>query len=199
MVITRSGPTIKGFIKKCVQCIKMRAEVVPYRMGNKAWLGDTKFGMGIFTHINCDIIGYFMYYPQGRVTRNSSAHKVWALVICCLYSKAINMTLMKDYSSTAFKMAMCSHFCRYGMPVVVTADNGSQIRRAAGEGDSVEMGNTSGALTAKDTSKNVALPGIFDWCTQAKGWLKGVLVYLALTDAKQRSGMVESHIRQFPI
>ena len=106
------------------------------------------------------------------------------------------MILMKDYSSTAFKMAMCSHFCRYGMPVVVTADNGSQIRRAAGEGDSVEMGNTSGALTAKDTSKNVALPGIFDWCTQAKGWLKGVLVYLAPTEAQHRSGTVESHIRQ---
>ena len=80
MVMTRSGPTIKAFNKKCVQCIKMRAEVVPYRMGNKAWLRDTKFGMGIFTHINCDIIGYFLYYPQGRVTRNSPAHKVWALI-----------------------------------------------------------------------------------------------------------------------
>merc|ERR1712055_347911 len=34
---------------------------------------------------------------------------------------------MKDYSADAFKMAMCSHFCRYGMPAVLTADNGSQI------------------------------------------------------------------------
>ena len=88
----------------------MRAEVEPYRMGNKAWLGDTKFGMGIFSHINCDIIGHFLYYPQGRVTRKSPAHKVWALVIVCLYSKAINILLMKDYSASAFKMAMCSHF-----------------------------------------------------------------------------------------
>ena len=101
------------------------------------------------------------------------------------------MILMKDYSSTAFKMAICSHFCRYGKPVVVMADNGSQIRRAAGDGDSVEMGNTSGTLTAKDTSKNVALPGIFDWCTEARGWLKGVLVYLAPTEAQHRSGTVE--------
>ena len=125
VVVTRAGPTIKAFIKKCNQCIKMRAEVIPYRMGNKAWLGDTKFGMGCFTHINCDIIGYFLYYPQGRVTKNSLADKVYALIICCLYSKAMNVALMKDYSSDTFKMAMCSHFCRYGIPLVVTADNGS--------------------------------------------------------------------------
>ena len=106
------------------------------------------------------------------------------------------MLLMKDYSASAFKMAMCSHFCRYGMPIVVTADNCSQIRRAAGDRDSVEMGNTSGTLTAKDASKNVALPEIFDWCTEAKGWLNGVLVYLAPTEAQHRSGTVESHIRQ---
>ena len=74
------------------------------------------------------------------------------------------MAFMKDYSAEAFKMAMCSHFCCYGMPVVVTADNGSQIRRASGEGDGVEMGYTSGTLTVKDKSQDVALPGIFDWC-----------------------------------
>ena len=89
----------------------MKSEIVPYRMGDKAWFGDMKFGMDCFTHLNVDIIGYFLYYPQGRVTRNSPAHKVWVLVICCLYAKAVNVTFMKDYSAEAFKMAMCSHFC----------------------------------------------------------------------------------------
>ena len=103
---------------------------------------------------------------------------------------------MKDYSADAFKMAMCSHFCRYGMPAVLTADNGSQIWKAAGDGDSVETGHMSGALTAGETSRSKPLPGIFDWCTGAKGWLKNVLVYLAPTEAQHRSGMVESHIRQ---
>ena len=103
--------------------------------------------MGIFSHVNVDIIGHF-YYCQGRVTRKNTAHKVWAVVVVCLYSKAINICLMKDYSADAFKMAMASHFCRYGTPAVLTADNGSQIRKAAGDGDSVEMGHMSGALTA---------------------------------------------------
>ena len=174
----------------------MRAEVQPYRMGDKAWVADQKFGMGVFSHINVDIVGHFFYCPQGRVTRKNAAHKVWAVVIVCLYTKAINIILMKDYSADAFKMAMCSHFCRYGMPAVLTADNGSQIRKAAGDGDSVEMGHMSGALTAGETSRSKPLPGIFDWCTGAKGWLKNVLVYLAPTEAQHRSGVVESHIRQ---
>ena len=54
----------------------------------------------------------------------------------------------------------------------------------------------SGALTAGETSRSKPLPGIFDWCTGAKGWLKNVLVYLAPTEAQHRSGTVESHIRQ---
>ena len=146
--------------------------------------------MGCFTHINRDIIGYFLYYPQGRVTRNSPAHKVWALIICCLYSKAVNVALMKDYSSDAFKMTMCSHFCRYGMPVVVTADNGSQIRRASGEGDGVEMGNVSGALAVKHKTQDISPQGIFDWCSQSRGWLKGAMVYLAPTEGQHHSGTV---------
>ena len=114
VAMTRAGPTIKSFIKRCISCIKMRAEVQPYRMGAKAWVADEKFGMGIFSHINVDIIGHFFYCPQGRVTRKSAAHKVWVVVIVCLYTKAINMVLMKDYSSEAFKMSMSSHFFRYG-------------------------------------------------------------------------------------
>ena len=57
------------------------------------------------------------------------------------------MVLMQDYSSEAFKMAMSSHFYRYGAPAVLTADNGSQIRKAAGNGEATETGNISGSLT----------------------------------------------------
>ena len=141
----------------------------PYRMGSKAWVSDEKFGMGIFSHINVDIIGHFWYCPQGRITRKSAAHKVWVLVIVCLYTKAINMVLMKDYSSEAFKMSMASHFCRYGAPSVLTADNGSQIRKSAGDGETIETGNSSGALTSEDTSVDRPAPGIFDWCQGARG------------------------------
>ena len=64
----------------------MKSEVQPYRMGNKAWVADQKFAMGIFSHVNVDIIGHF-YYCQGRVTRKNTAHKVWAVIVVCLYSK----------------------------------------------------------------------------------------------------------------
>ena len=106
------------------------------------------------------------------------------------------MVLMKDYSSEAFKMSMSSHFCRYGAPSVLTADNGSQIRKSAGDGETIETGHISGALTSEETSVSRPAPGIFDWCRGAKGWLKDVLVYLAPTEAQHRSGTIEAHIRQ---
>ena len=196
VAMTRAGQTIKRFIQRCISCIKTRAEVQPYRMGAKAWVEDEKFGMGIFSHINVDIVGHFLYYPLGRSTRRNSAHKVWVVAIVCLYTKALNMVLMKNYSSEAFKMLMSSHFCRYGAPAVLTADNGSQIRKSAGDGETIETGHSSGALTSEDTSVGRAEPGIFDWCRGAKGWLRNVLVYLAPTEAQHRSGTIEAHIRQ---
>ena len=148
VAMTRAGATVRNFIKRCVSCKKMQAQVAPYRMGPKAWITDARFGMGIFSHVNVDIIGHYWYCPQGRITRKSAAKKVWVLVIVCLYSKAITMVLMRDYSSEAFKMAMTSHFYRYGSPSVFTADNGSQIRKSAGDGEAIQTGNTSGSLTS---------------------------------------------------
>ena len=48
----------------------------------------------------------------------------------------------------------------------------------------------------KHKNQDISLPGIFDWCSQSKGWLKGAMVYLAPTEGQHRSGTVESHIRQ---
>ena len=89
-------------------------------MGPKAWITDPRYRMGIFSHVNIDILGHYWFYPGGRLTRKNAARKVWVLVIICLYSKAITMVLMRDYSSEAFKMSMTSHFYRYGTPAVLT-------------------------------------------------------------------------------
>ena len=98
-------------------------------MGPRQFVDDVTFGMSIFSHINCDIIGHF-YYATGKITRRNQAHKVWVLAIICLYSKALSLVLMADYSSTSFKAAMAQHMYRYGSPSILTADNGSQIRKS---------------------------------------------------------------------
>ena len=90
---------------------------------------------------------------------------------------------------------MSSHFYRYGSPSVLTADNGSQIRASAGDGEAIQTGNSSGSLTSQDSGVGRAEPGIFNLCKGARGWLKDTLVYLAPTEAQHRSGTVESHIK----
>ena len=94
------------------------------------------------------------------------------------------MGLMRDYSAEAFKMAMTLHFYRYGTPCVLTADNGSQIRKSAGDGEAVQTGDTSSSVSDKDSgvARGEAEPGVFNWCRGARGWLKDTIVYLAPTE-----------------
>ena len=131
VAVTRESVVVRRFIQGCIECKKSKCAVEPYKMGPRQFVQDVTFGMGIFTHINCDIVGHF-YYATGKLTRRNQANKVWVLAIICLYSKALSLMLMQDYSSTSFKAAMAQHFYRYGCPSVLTADNGSQIRKSAG-------------------------------------------------------------------
>ena len=166
VALTRVGVTVRRFIKGCIECKKMKCAVEPYRMGPRQFVQDVNFGMGIFTHINCDIVGHF-WYATGKLTRRNQAKKVWVLAIVCLYTKALSLMLMQDYSSTSFKTAMSQHFYRYGCPSVLTADNGSQIRKSAGDGSEIQTGNSRGSLTGQDSSAvatAAAEPGIYDWC-----------------------------------
>merc|ERR1712002_831285 len=134
----------------------------------------------------------------GKSTRRNQPQKVWILAVICLYSKALNLVLMADYSSTSFKAAMSQHMFRYGRPCVLTADNGSQIRASAADGTQVQSGQTLRALSGA-TSCDLALeksePGIYDWASGARGFFKDTLIFLAPTEAQHRSGCIESHVK----
>ena len=197
VALTRESPVVKRFIDSCIECRKHKASPKPYRMGPKQFVGDSNFGMSVFSHVNLDIIGYF-YYATGKITRRNQAHKVWCLAIICLYSKALSLVLMQDYSSVSFKAAMSQHMWRYGRPSILTADNGSQIRKGAGEGEAIQTGQTMGALSEQGSSvvaSDDAEPGIYNWCAGSRGFFKDTLIFLAPTEAQHRSGSIESHIR----
>ena len=179
VAVTRESVVVRRFIQGCIECRKSKCTVVPYKMGPRQFVNDVTFGMAIFSHINCDIIGHF-YYATGKLTRRNQAHKVWVLAIICLYSKALSLVLMQDYSSTSFKAAMAQHMYRYGSPSILTADNGSQIRKSAADGSEIQTGQTVGALSGPAScavTPETSEPGIYDWASGAKGFFKDTLIF----------------------
>merc|ERR1712002_230672 len=110
-------------------------------------------------------------------------------------SKALNLVLMQDYSYTSFRAAMSQHMFRYGRPSVLTADNGSQIRKSAADGSQVQTGQRMSALSGAascDLALEQSEPGIYDWASGARGFFKDTLIFLALTEAQHRSGCIEA-------
>ena len=123
---------------------------------------------------------------------------MWVLAIICLYSKALSLVLMADYSSTSFKAAMAQHLYRYSSPSILTADNGSQIRKSAADGAEIQTGQTVGALSGPAScavTPEISEPGIYDWASGAKGFFKDTLIFLAPTESQHRSGSIESHVK----
>merc|ERR1712215_292260 len=101
VAVTRESVVVRRFIQGCIECRKSKFAVEPYKMGPRQFVHDVTFGMGIFSHINCDIVGHFCY-ATGKLTRRNQAHKVSVLAIICLYSKGLSLILMQDYSSVSF-------------------------------------------------------------------------------------------------
>ena len=74
---------------------------------------------------------------------------------------------MQDYSSVSFKAAMSQHMYRYRCPSILTADNGSQICKSAGDGSEIQTGQSVGALSGQAScavTPDAAEPGIYNWC-----------------------------------
>ena len=77
-----------------------------------------------------DIIGPFNTCLT-KQTRNTKGFKVWVLVIIDMFSSAINMEVMKDYSSEGLVLALSNHTSRFKKPEIVTHDAGTQLVKIA--------------------------------------------------------------------
>ena len=69
---------------------------------------------------------------RGLGTQRRRTFKVWAAIMVCSTTKALSIWPMEDYSTDRFMAAFTSHCAIYGSPSMVTSDQGSQLRAAAG-------------------------------------------------------------------
>ena len=77
-----------------------------------------------FYNTQLDLSGpYKAYSPLHKRT----TVKVWLVVYCCCVTSAIFINVMDDYSSTAFIQSFIRFATRYGFPLKVFCDEGSQL------------------------------------------------------------------------
>lgn len=63
--------------------------------------------------------------------KNKETKKIWILVVCCLWSRAINLHVCYDFSSTEFLKALQTQVFQFGLPSLCISDSSTQILSAA--------------------------------------------------------------------
>lgn len=120
----RPRKTLTRILADCTKCKILRRQVLKHEMAKHNAVRTTLAPP--FTFIMCDIAQNFMTKSRfsGRQTM-----KAPALIVCCLMSGATAIYMMEDWSTTSVVQAVERHGCKYGFPLQIFVDAGSQLKR----------------------------------------------------------------------
>ena len=115
---------VRNVIRKCVICRRFNSKPIAL---NQSFYRENRIKPSEkpFTDIYLDYCGPFLVELKGE------KFKVWLLVITCMFSRAVNLVICRDYSTEAFLRAIQIHVYSYGLFSNCTSDLGSQIKSGA--------------------------------------------------------------------
>ena len=117
------GRNLTKFLKKgCHKC----------RILNKASINAL---MGPVQNINLAIapafyasqIDIFGPFKSFSVANKRATMKVWFMIFCCCTTGAVDIRVMEDYSTNSFILSFIRFSCRFGYPMYLLPDQGSQL------------------------------------------------------------------------
>lgn len=112
---------VKSIIKKCVICVRQRADIPQQLMSN---LPDFRITPSrCFSHTGVDYAGTFDV--RASAGRGQKSHKTYVALFVCCVTRAIHLELVADYSSAAFIAAFHRFSARRGRPAHLYSDNGT--------------------------------------------------------------------------
>ena len=116
--------TLTRILSDCVKCKIIRKKVLRHEMSKHSSLRTTLAPP--FTFIMCDLAQNFLTKSRhsGRQTM-----KAPALIVCCLISGATAIYMLEDWSTQSVIQALERHGCRYGFPLQLFVDSGSQLKK----------------------------------------------------------------------
>ena len=96
--VTKLGPSVASFIKRCAMCQKMKAALQPCVISNKFILRYDSPQSGVFSSIGINILGPYRF-KMGPGTRSNKMSKAYVLLLCCQFTSALNCVVVEDYST----------------------------------------------------------------------------------------------------
>ena len=115
---------VKRVIKTCITCRKVNAR--PIKVSQNSYRECRVEPSNVpYRSLFVDHFGP-CYVKVAGVKR-----KVWVLVLTCMWSRAINLKLCMDLSTSEFLKAFQTHVYEFGAPQIVYSDQGSSILAGA--------------------------------------------------------------------
>ena len=118
--IPRSYSVVKKVLRDCIVCRRYNRRTI--KLNQSSYRLERLQPPSIpFAYLYLDYIGPF------EVKTSSNKSKVWLLCLTCMWSRAINLIICKDYSLKEFLRAFQLHTFQWGLPQHVISDLGSQL------------------------------------------------------------------------
>ena len=118
--ILKGFSSVKKELKKCITCRKINER--PINVNQNAYRNFRESPPQIpFRSVFLDYMGPF------HTRFEDSKRKCWLLIICCIWSRAINIEVCLTADVNDFLRALQSHIYKYGMFQLCISDLGSQI------------------------------------------------------------------------
>ena len=112
----------------CTHCRRYKAKLLQVEMGN-IHQSRLRISPPFFT-VQCDLFGP---YPARCEHNHRATVPIWGVLFKCPASGALSACAMSSYNTGAFIQAYGRHAYRYGHPVTVYCDAGTQILKACRE------------------------------------------------------------------
>ena len=112
---------VKRQVKHCLGCKRFRAR--PIKINQSCYREERLDASNVpFKNVYLDHMGPFY------VKKENQKVKVWVLVITCMWSRAINMKVCDNLTTSEFLRCFQLHCFEFGLPEFCCSDMGSQLK-----------------------------------------------------------------------
>ena len=150
---------------KCLFCQRYKVKTIDIEMGK---IDESRYQVApAFTICQLDLFGPFDLKCQvhQKKTRNTESTEAWGVAIKCCTTSAIGLYVMVGYDTDNFLLAFQRHIYRYGTPVQVRIDAGSQLVKGMREMKIflADIAKTINCENGSSLSFKIAPPGAHNW------------------------------------
>ena len=161
---------------KCTFCQRYKLKTIQIEMGK---LDDARYNVApAFTICQLDLFGPYEMKCQvhQRQTRNTETAQAWGVAIKCCATNALGLYVMIGYDTDNFLLAFQRHIYRYGTPLQVRIDAGSQLIKGFKDMKIyvADVAKTLNVETGSSISFKVAPPGAHNWNGMAERSIKEI-------------------------